>query len=65
MRLRDLLEVITDALCARILFDGNRAAVVEYEANELSQVLADREVIIYRCLQLATAADAVGHRAGR
>ena len=57
MRLRDLLEVITDALCARILFDGNRAAGVEYErANELSQVLADREVIIsagaYNSLQL-------------
>src|SRR5713101_7298497 len=44
---RPNLEVITDALCTRILFDGNRAAGVEYErANELSQVRADREVII-------------------
>jgi choline dehydrogenase len=44
---RPNLEVITDALCTRILFEGNRAAGVEYErANELSQVRADREVII-------------------
>jgi choline dehydrogenase-like flavoprotein len=44
---RPNLDVITDALCTRILFDGNRAAGVEYErANELSQLLADREVII-------------------
>jgi choline dehydrogenase-like flavoprotein len=44
---RPNLEVITDALCTRILFDGNRAIGVEYErANELSQVLAEREVII-------------------
>jgi choline dehydrogenase-like flavoprotein len=44
---RPNLEVITDALCTRILFDGNRAIGVEYErANELAQVLADREVII-------------------
>ena len=44
---RPNLEVITDALCTRILFDGSRAIGVEYErANELSQVLADREVII-------------------
>ena len=54
----DLLEAITDALCARILFDGNRAAGgFEYErANELWQALADREVIIsagaYNSLQL-------------
>jgi choline dehydrogenase-like flavoprotein len=33
---RPNLEVITDALCTRILFDGNRAVGVEYErANEL------------------------------
>jgi choline dehydrogenase-like flavoprotein len=44
---RPNLEVITDALCTRILFEGSRAIGVEYErANELSQVLADREVII-------------------
>ena len=44
---RPNLEVITDALCTRILFDGNRAIGVEYERdNELSQVLADREVIL-------------------
>ncbi len=44
---RPNLEVITDALCTRILFDGNRGIGVEYErANELSQLLADREVII-------------------
>ena len=44
---RPNLEVITDALCTRILFDGNRAVGVEYErANELVQVRADREVIL-------------------
>ncbi|HWF81525.1 MAG TPA: FAD-dependent oxidoreductase [Streptosporangiaceae bacterium] len=44
---RQNLDVITDALATRILFDGSRAIGVEYErANELSQVLADREVII-------------------
>jgi choline dehydrogenase-like flavoprotein len=44
---RPNLEVLTDALCTRILFDGDRAAGVEYErANQLSQVLAGREVII-------------------
>lgn len=44
---RPNLEVITDALCTQILFDANRAIGVEYErANELSKVLADREVII-------------------
>ncbi len=44
---RPNLDVITDALCTRILFDGSRAIGVEYErANELSQLLADREVII-------------------
>jgi choline dehydrogenase len=44
---RPNLEVITDALATRILFDGDRAVGVEYErANELSRVLADREVII-------------------
>jgi choline dehydrogenase len=44
---RPNLEVITDALCTRILFDGSRAIGVEYERNnELSQSLADREVII-------------------
>ena len=44
---RPNLEVITDALCTRILFDGRAAIGVEYErAGELSQLLADREVII-------------------
>jgi len=44
---RPNLEVITDALCTRILFDGNRAIGVEYErGNELSQLLADCEVIL-------------------
>jgi choline dehydrogenase-like flavoprotein len=44
---RPNLQVITDALCTRILFEGSRAIGVEYErANELSQLLAEREVII-------------------
>lgn len=44
---RPNLQVITDALVTRILFDGSRAIGVEYEkGNELSQLLADREVLI-------------------
>src|SRR5258708_31331643 len=44
---RPNLEVITDALATRILFDGSRAIGVEYERhNETSQVLADREVLV-------------------
>src|SRR5260221_10902272 len=44
---RPNLEVITDALATRILFDGSRAIGVEYERhNETAQVLADREVIV-------------------
>ena len=44
---RPNLQVITDALATQILFDGSRAIGVEYEhANELSKVLANREVII-------------------
>ncbi len=44
---RPNLQVITDALCTRILFEGSRAIGVEYErANELSQLLAEREVFI-------------------
>jgi choline dehydrogenase-like flavoprotein len=44
---RPNLEVVTDALCTRILFDGTRAIGIEFErGNELSQLIADREVII-------------------
>jgi choline dehydrogenase-like flavoprotein len=44
---RPNLEVITDALCTRILFEGSRATGIEYErGNELAQVTAEREVII-------------------
>jgi choline dehydrogenase len=44
---RPNLEVITDALATRILFDGSRAIGVEYERyNETSLVLADREVLV-------------------
>src|SRR6266536_2808582 len=44
---RPNLTVITDALCTRILFDGGRAAGVEVErANALSELRADREVIL-------------------
>jgi choline dehydrogenase-like flavoprotein len=41
------LTVITEALCTRILFDGQRAAGVEIErGNQLSELRAEREVII-------------------
>jgi choline dehydrogenase-like flavoprotein len=44
---RPNLEVITDALATRILFEGTRATGIEYErGNELAQLTADREVII-------------------
>src|SRR6266496_3507689 len=44
---RPNLEVITDALCTRILFDGGRAAGVEIErGNELSELRAEREVFL-------------------
>jgi choline dehydrogenase len=44
---RPNLTVITDALCTRVMFEGDRAVGIEYErANELRQVRADREVII-------------------
>jgi choline dehydrogenase-like flavoprotein len=44
---RPNLTVITDALCTRILFDGDRASGVEIErGNQLSELRADREVIV-------------------
>jgi choline dehydrogenase-like flavoprotein len=44
---RPNLQVITDALATQILFDGGRAIGVEYEhGNELSRLLADREVVL-------------------
>lgn len=44
---RPNLTVITDALCTRILFDGQRAVGVEFErANVLSELRAEREVIL-------------------
>jgi choline dehydrogenase len=44
---RSNLTVITDALCTRILFDGDRAAGVEIErGNELSELRAEREVLL-------------------
>jgi len=44
---RPNLTVITDALCTRVLFDGGRAVGVEVErANVLSELRADREVIL-------------------
>lgn len=39
--------MITDVLCTRILFDGQRAAGVEVErVNVLSELRAEREVIL-------------------
>jgi choline dehydrogenase len=44
---RPNLTVLTDALCTRILFDGDHAVGVEVErANALSELRADREVIL-------------------
>src|ERR671930_495558 len=44
---RPNLTVITDALCTRILFEGDRAGGVEIErGNQLSELRADREVIV-------------------
>jgi choline dehydrogenase-like flavoprotein len=44
---RPNLTVLTDAQCTRILFDGDRAAGVEIErANELSELRAEREVLL-------------------
>lgn len=44
---RPNLTVITDALCTRILFDGQRAVGVEVErVNVLSELRAEREVIL-------------------
>ncbi len=41
------LEVITDALCTQILFEGSRAIGIEFEkGNELTRLTADREVIL-------------------
>jgi choline dehydrogenase len=41
------LTVLTEAHCTRILFDGDRATGVEVErGNQLSQLRADREVIL-------------------
>ena len=44
---RPNLTVLTDALCTRILFDGDRAAGVEVErGGELSELRAEREVLL-------------------
>ncbi len=44
---RGNVEVITDALATRILFEGNRAVGVEYlKDNRLQQVRAEREVVV-------------------
>jgi choline dehydrogenase len=44
---RPNLTVTTDALCTRILFQGNRAVGVEVEqGSELTEIHADREVIL-------------------
>ena len=44
---RPNLTVLTDTLCTRLLFDGGRAAGVEVERrNQLSEVRAEREVVL-------------------
>jgi choline dehydrogenase-like flavoprotein len=44
---RGNVDVITEALATRLLFDGNRAIGVEYlKDNDLHQVRAEREVIV-------------------
>jgi choline dehydrogenase len=44
---RSNLTVITDALCTRILFEGDRATGVEIErGNKLSELRAEREVLL-------------------
>jgi choline dehydrogenase-like flavoprotein len=41
------LEVLTDAQCTRVLFDGDRAVGVEVEVrNELRELRAEREVLL-------------------
>ena len=64
---RGNVEVLTDALATRIVFEGGRAVGVEVlRNNALETVRAEREVIVCAGrLPLAAPAAAVGHRARR